>query len=376
MSLVYLLPPLVSEHPEVIKAEVKLVKCVIDKLQVDITIDQYGGLTTVRFLECVNERIGNDGLFFRTLLLVKAWACYESRILGANGGLLGSYALTVMLITTFQQCSRSVLAAAAPLDMLVRFVDYYSAFDFGTCAVSVLGAVPLVEVDLKSEVRAAVTAAVVIAVAGVNWEAPHDPVVLDHNFFRDCRKTFSVEDVKQTVLEAAATERAEAEAATAAAEAKKNEDTESAQSSPAAPPEDTPSDEDHRDVGTQCEGQNGTAPELDKVTTPPGDQEAAAPFPLSPPAAPPAVPTQQETDAQGVNITRLEPLLFPIRAYNIMDPLRQHNNLGRSISKGNGSRVQASFRKASVELQFLCQRGGVGAERRRPSCMYPGELPF
>eukprot|EP00754_Rhynchopus_humris_P034592 Rhum_TRINITY_DN15926_c0_g2::Rhum_TRINITY_DN15926_c0_g2_i1::g.162473::m.162473 len=160
-----ILPNMISEPAELINAEVKLVKCVVDDLQVDITIDQYGGVTTVDFLERVTERVGNNGLFKRALILIKAWACYEALVLGANGGLLGSYSLTVMLIAVFQQLDTLQLPHLTPLDVLQAFLEYYSAFDFSRHALSVLGAVPLAPHDLRPSAAAAVAAAVLAASA-------------------------------------------------------------------------------------------------------------------------------------------------------------------------------------------------------------------
>ncbi len=58
-------------------------KCTIDGVAVDITSNQLGGLATSCFLTEVDQRIGHDHLFLDTLLLVKAWAHYDAKIVGA-----------------------------------------------------------------------------------------------------------------------------------------------------------------------------------------------------------------------------------------------------------------------------------------------------
>ncbi|KAJ9462423.1 REST corepressor [Diplonema papillatum] len=294
------LPPLAAGQPsELINAEVKLVKCVIDNLQVDITIDQYGGLTTFEFLEHVNEKMGCNGIFKRSLILVKAWACYEAHILGANGWLLGSYSLTVMLIAVFQKFDTLALPEATPLDVLMQFLDYYAAFDFTTQAVCVLGSVPLVAHRLPAPAMAAVAAAVCAAAVALGRWA-HPPAVLSHDFFRSCRQRFTVDAARQR--------------ATSAGLPQQQQQQQQQQQRHQKP-----------DSGPDPDG-GGAAGEI-------------------------------------IDITALEPRHFQIKAYNIMDPLRQHNNLGRSISRGNGHRVQASYRQASIELNYLCSRMARGIKR-------------
>eukprot|EP00850_Spirogloea_muscicola_P006126 SM000028S10220 [mRNA] locus=s28:895877:899293:- [translate_table: standard] len=50
----------------------------------------------------VDRLIRRDHLFKQSVILVKAWACYESHIIGANQGLLSTYALEILLLYIFQ----------------------------------------------------------------------------------------------------------------------------------------------------------------------------------------------------------------------------------------------------------------------------------
>ncbi len=64
----------------------------------DVSFDTIGGLCTVAFLECMDRRIGHAHLFKRSIVLIKAWCYYESRLLGAHHGLISSYALEAMVL--------------------------------------------------------------------------------------------------------------------------------------------------------------------------------------------------------------------------------------------------------------------------------------
>ena len=49
----------------------------------------------------VDRLIGKDHLFKRSIILVKAWCYYESRILGAHHGLISTYALETLVLYIF-----------------------------------------------------------------------------------------------------------------------------------------------------------------------------------------------------------------------------------------------------------------------------------
>ena len=51
--------------------QVKLVKCLVDNIVVDISFQSLGGLCTVNFLESIDRRIDNHHLFKRSIILVR-----------------------------------------------------------------------------------------------------------------------------------------------------------------------------------------------------------------------------------------------------------------------------------------------------------------
>jgi hypothetical protein len=53
---------------------VKLLKCLVDGIVVDVSFNQLGGLFTLNFLEEVDLAIGGDHIFKRAIILVRVAA--------------------------------------------------------------------------------------------------------------------------------------------------------------------------------------------------------------------------------------------------------------------------------------------------------------
>ncbi|XP_042966086.1 uncharacterized protein LOC122299713 isoform X3 [Carya illinoinensis] len=123
-----------------IQAEVKLIKCLVENIVVDISFDQLGGLCTLCFLEEVDDLIKQNHLFKRSIILIKAWCYYESRILGAHHGLISTYALETLVLYIFHVFNNSF---AGPLEVLYRFLEFFSKFDWDNFCVSLWGPVPI-----------------------------------------------------------------------------------------------------------------------------------------------------------------------------------------------------------------------------------------
>ncbi|CAM0950468.1 unnamed protein product [Alopecurus aequalis] len=119
-----------------IQAEVKLVKCFVQNIVVDISFNQIGGLYTLCFL----EQFGKNHLLKRSIMLIKAWCYYESRILGAHHGLISTYALETLVLYIFHLFHESL---DGPLAVLYRFLDYYSKFDWDNKGISIHGPISL-----------------------------------------------------------------------------------------------------------------------------------------------------------------------------------------------------------------------------------------
>lgn len=159
---------------QVINAEVKIVKCIVQDIVVDISFNQIGGLSTLCFLEKVDRLIGEDHLFKRSVILIKAWCFYESRILGAHHGLISTYALETMVLYIFHLFHSTL---NGPLAVLYKFLDFFSKFDWENYCVS-----------LNGPVRISSLPAIVA-------ETPVDggsDLLLSDDFLKSCANNFSI----------------------------------------------------------------------------------------------------------------------------------------------------------------------------------------
>ncbi|CAA7060458.1 unnamed protein product [Microthlaspi erraticum] len=154
-----------------IPAQVKVIKCNIRNIAVDISFNQTAGLCALCFLEQVDQLFGRDHLFKRSIILVKSWCYYESRILGANTGLISTYALAVLVLYIINLFHSSL---SGPLSVLYKFLDYYGSFDWSNYCITVNGPVPISSLPE------------LIAFP----ENGHE-LLLDEKFLRDCVELYS-----------------------------------------------------------------------------------------------------------------------------------------------------------------------------------------
>ncbi|KAF3327374.1 Poly(A) RNA polymerase cid14 [Carex littledalei] len=159
---------------QLILAEVKLVKCLVQNIVVDISFNQVGGLLTLCFLEEVDVLIGKDHLFKRSIMLIKSWCYYESRILGAHHGLISTYALETLIIYIFHLFHKTL---DSPLAVLYRFLDYYSKFDWDIQGISIHGPITLASLPE------------IIAEAP---EVPASDLLLQEDFVNGCLEQYQV----------------------------------------------------------------------------------------------------------------------------------------------------------------------------------------
>ncbi|XP_047150655.1 uncharacterized protein LOC124822671 [Vigna umbellata] len=132
-----------------IGAKVKIIKCLVENFVVDISFNQIGGLGTLCFIEEVDNLINQNHLLKRSIILIKSWCFYESRILGSYHGLLSTYALETLVIYVFHVYNSTF---AGPLEVLYRFLDFFSKFDWSKYCLSLRGPVPISSLpNMKAE---------------------------------------------------------------------------------------------------------------------------------------------------------------------------------------------------------------------------------
>ena len=126
----------------------------INNIDVNVSANQVSGLYSQSVIDKLDEFVGQRSLYKRSLLLVKAWAQYESpRHTNGCGGIFGggintqntpnapvlrlsSWAITVMLSWIFNLEGSKI---SHPLQALGHFLRYYSTFDWNERVISVRG---------------------------------------------------------------------------------------------------------------------------------------------------------------------------------------------------------------------------------------------
>lgn len=117
-------------------ADVSTIKFVVDNLKVDISANTMTGLSAAIFLEEMNKKIGRDQLFKKSVLVIKAWCTYESRIMASHRSLLSTYALEILILYVVNNYYKSI---QSPLCVLVVFLRLLSQFDFEKYVISISG---------------------------------------------------------------------------------------------------------------------------------------------------------------------------------------------------------------------------------------------
>ena len=140
--------PFAVSEIHVVHAEVRLMKCICDGVVVDISANQFGGLATLGFLEevdaFVSARLKSEGLFKRSIVLIKAWGFYEGRLLGAHHALISTYALETLVLYVLNKF-HAKLSLTTPLEVLHAFLRVFADFDWDAHAVSIHGPVRLAD---------------------------------------------------------------------------------------------------------------------------------------------------------------------------------------------------------------------------------------
>lgn len=138
---------------ELVNGRKKVAHCVVNNVGVDITVNQVSSLATITFLEEVDRCIGCDHLLKRSVLLIKSWCLNESSkycgqaIIGAKQGMLSAYAITVMVLSLFNQPIMSdgtvALPFTHPFAVLRSFMQTYANFNWEGYVVTTEGPVAI-----------------------------------------------------------------------------------------------------------------------------------------------------------------------------------------------------------------------------------------
>ncbi len=131
-----------------VNADVKLVKARINNINVDISCGQIGGLYSQALIEKLDIYIGKNHLLKRSIILIKAWAYYESgryadgNMLGAIEGRFSTWPFIVTILFIFNKFGTVI---ECPLIALGYWLEYLSTFDWTNHALTISGPVSVID---------------------------------------------------------------------------------------------------------------------------------------------------------------------------------------------------------------------------------------
>jgi hypothetical protein len=123
------------------------VHCLCDVTEVEISLNARNDICMLAFFEEVDQLVGHDSLFKRSVLLIRAWweydtaECFESPL---TKQVLTESTICVMVCAIFNQYHARI---NNPLQALCLFLAEYSAYDGATQAITLQGIVPFRAAD-------------------------------------------------------------------------------------------------------------------------------------------------------------------------------------------------------------------------------------
>lgn len=131
--------------------EVKEIRSIINGIRVDIATNQLPSILVETLIERVDEFVGQEHLFKRSLLLVKAWLSYQAAAPASLGETsfvdkLSTSAIVVILVYVFQHEGAFI---SSPFQTLVHFLLTMLNFDWAKYAMTMQGMVKLSDLDAQ-----------------------------------------------------------------------------------------------------------------------------------------------------------------------------------------------------------------------------------
>ena len=141
---------------KIIMAEIRLLKCKIGLINLDISINNFSGLYKIVLIDYIESQfraqLNKNNLFLdtsysdnklnifrRTLLLIKAWCCYEGNLMGSNIGLMASYTLEILVIYVFNLHYEYIYNE---FDGFEKFFELMQKFNWEKNIISLYGIMP------------------------------------------------------------------------------------------------------------------------------------------------------------------------------------------------------------------------------------------
>jgi predicted nucleotidyltransferase len=125
----------------IILADVKLLKCQIDKIPLDISLNNFHGLLKIIFNNFLFEKIDQNKkiksiILKRAISLIKAWCYYEGNLIGSNVGLMASCALELIILNIFNTNYQNI---KTELDAFFYFFNSINEINFDKNIITLFG---------------------------------------------------------------------------------------------------------------------------------------------------------------------------------------------------------------------------------------------
>ena len=138
---------------KVINADIRLLKCKIKNISIDISVNNFSGIYKVVLIDYIEKQFKNEfnkknlfidnsfsdnkiQIFRRTLILIKSWCSFEGNLMGSNIGLMASYALEILVIYIFNIYYNNIYNE---FDGFEKFFEFMDKFDWEKSIISLFG---------------------------------------------------------------------------------------------------------------------------------------------------------------------------------------------------------------------------------------------
>jgi hypothetical protein len=117
------------------------VQCIADNMEVELSCNSRADVCMLALLEDISILVGKNDLFKQSMMLIRAWWCYEcGSYVGATiKYYLSDFSLCIMIAAVFNQYHASI---NSPFQALCVFLAEYSSYDGNVSAITLQGIVP------------------------------------------------------------------------------------------------------------------------------------------------------------------------------------------------------------------------------------------
>ena len=150
---------------KIIMADIRLLKCKMDNINIDISINNFAGLYKIIFINLIEEQIkiklnnlniysdstysqNKRNLLRRTFLLIKGWFLYEGKLMGSNIGLMATYTLEVLVLYLFNYYYKEI---NTEFEGFTKFFEIMEKFNWNDEIMSLFGLIKKFDFHKKIE---------------------------------------------------------------------------------------------------------------------------------------------------------------------------------------------------------------------------------